>query len=372
MAEGWRPPACSDPDDAWRGPPPTRLDRLFLQGSLAAYDHNGYHNFRAPLRRMLDKETQTVIHLERCKDARPDREKEVGQLRPGTRFRLDTYEGRWVYGHLVERSGLRAIVRLDGERQTTWPLQTTVEWVNASLTGSTADSEAEDGTMTTSKGTGIAVSTVEESKQRSIQAKWNFQQGQLSKAQGAGDETAIDRAETKLAEIVAEAEKFGVLLTEADVPEPTPAPAKSGKVVTMGKGKVEVAKSAPGKGEALKAANATRLANLATKKAADKAAKPKAAPKEKKLAATHNCICGCGTETGGKFAPGHDARAKGLLLKVERGDLKVADLHPELARWVKFAGKAASAGKDASDYRIVLAPIKFPGRDDIAMTEVTF
>ena len=33
----------------------------------------------------------------------------------------------------------------------------------------------------------------------------------------------------------------------------------------------------------------------------------------------NTCLCGCGTATASRFAPGHDAKVKGLLKKVERG-----------------------------------------------------
>ena len=38
------------------------------------------------------------------------------------------------------------------------------------------------------------------------------------------------------------------------------------------------------------------------------------------------CKCGCGKRTVRFFRPGHDARLKSALPKVERGELKVADL----------------------------------------------
>ncbi len=43
--------------------------------------------------------------------------------------------------------------------------------------------------------------------------------------------------------------------------------------------------------------------------------KPKAekAPKQK-----NKCLCGCGTETARRFAPGHDARLKGVLIRAFR------------------------------------------------------
>ena len=44
-------------------------------------------------------------------------------------------------------------------------------------------------------------------------------------------------------------------------------------------------------------------------------------PKEKKP-----CVCGCGTLTGGSWAPGHDARFYAAVKKVRSGDMTAADL----------------------------------------------
>lgn len=57
-----------------------------------------------------------------------------------------------------------------------------------------------------------------------------------------------------------------------------------------------------------------------------KTAKPKA---ERKL-----CLCGCGKPVGrprSQFLPGHDAKLKSILIKVEKGKLKESDI-PEAAR----------------------------------------
>lgn len=49
-----------------------------------------------------------------------------------------------------------------------------------------------------------------------------------------------------------------------------------------------------------------------------------------KLARARFCACGCGKLTARTFAPGHDAKARSLLLKVERGELNVSDSPPAL------------------------------------------
>lgn len=87
----------------------------------------------------------------------------------------------------------------------------------------------------------------------------------------------------------------------------------------------------------------------ATKKRVAKTAKtvtPKAAkmPKAAKVGAPKAekvmspCKCGCGDKTGGHFVPGHDARFKGWLLAIERGDKKLEELKKsvrESYKWVK-------------------------------------
>lgn len=51
-------------------------------------------------------------------------------------------------------------------------------------------------------------------------------------------------------------------------------------------------------------------------------------PRLKRLpkAKTNDCRCGCGTKTANKFAPGHDSRLKGWMLRIERGLLKLEDI----------------------------------------------
>lgn len=203
-----------------------------------------------------------------------------------------------------------------------------------------------------------------------LNAKLKHAIAKLDAAKVAGDDAEVETFSKRVEGIKAEMEEKGIEVTGA-----APAPKK---VVTVGKGKTEVKTETVGgpaqtKGEKLKAANKARLANLAAAKSAAKttavvAANGKIKPKAKKaekLDSTRDCLCGCGLETNGLFRPGHDARVKGMLLKVERGEMKLADLDAGLQSAVKFAGKSATAGKEGSDYRIVHAPVKFPGRPDI-------
>jgi hypothetical protein len=48
--------------------------------------------------------------------------------------------------------------------------------------------------------------------------------------------------------------------------------------------------------------------------------------KPKKAAQQQPCTCGCGTPTAKMWAPGHDARANGWALRIERGLIKMSDV----------------------------------------------
>lgn len=99
------------------------------------------------------------------------------------------------------------------------------------------------------------------------------------------------------------------------------APAKSAK--DLNKERLEKLKAAKAAGATAKAAGAT--------------GEPKA-KREKKVKEPKPCKCGCGGQTTAFFVPGHDARFKGWLLKVEKGATAVKDL-PETVqksyKWVK-------------------------------------
>lgn len=48
--------------------------------------------------------------------------------------------------------------------------------------------------------------------------------------------------------------------------------------------------------------------------------------KARKPKAKHECACGCKNLTGGKWAPGHDARANAYAIRIERDLMKLADV----------------------------------------------
>lgn len=196
---------------------------------------------------------------------------------------------------------------------------------------------------------------------KALQAKYQFQTKALAEAEAARDESKVATAKSRLEQIEVQAGEAGVTIaTLQEVPA-------AGVTTVTGKGATTKAPDAGGK-KTLKEKNAERVATLAAKKAA----KPKPAPKEKKekaLPTTYDCLCGCKTETAGLFAPGHDARVKGQLYKVERGEMEFTDLPAGIQALVKMAGRKATAGKDDSDYRVVQSPVKFPGREEIKLVD---
>lgn len=40
----------------------------------------------------------------------------------------------------------------------------------------------------------------------------------------------------------------------------------------------------------------------------------------------HPCVCGCGAGTRGTWAPGHDGRATGWAVRIERGIITIDDV----------------------------------------------
>lgn len=74
-----------------------------------------------------------------------------------------------------------------------------------------------------------------------------------------------------------------------------------------------------------------------------KATKGAAPRKAKKVVEMHPCGCGCKTPVARRFAPGHDARLKGQLLRVAReidkGDVAAAKARLKSEGWLHFLSK---------------------------------
>lgn len=89
------------------------------------------------------------------------------------------------------------------------------------------------------------------------------------------------------------------------------------------------------------------------------------APRVKKERVQKECLDGCGTLVYGKFAPGHDAKLKSLILKAERGEAAVSDIIGDAADLVKFRKGPAPSKGEKQTFICTQSPVKIPGRDDV-------
>lgn len=98
--------------------------------------------------------------------------------------------------------------------------------------------------------------------------------------------------------------------------------------------------------------NAARLQALKEAKARAKDSKVAGVPgadgkvkvaRVKKEKTVKPCRCGCGGQTTAFFVPGHDARFKGWLIKVEKGEKKVTELPESVQKGYKWVKKGAGA-----------------------------
>lgn len=97
----------------------------------------------------------------------------------------------------------------------------------------------------------------------------------------------------------------------------------------------------------LKAAKERKVAEKAAAPVTEKAAKVKREPKEKVVRA---CRCGCGGQTTAYFVPGHDARFKGWLKKIELGKKEVKELPPSVQKEYVFTRRGIGMVPD-KDYK---------------------
>lgn len=95
----------------------------------------------------------------------------------------------------------------------------------------------------------------------------------------------------------------------------------------------------------------------ATGKAARPSRKGEKMAKAKTGGSVKPCACGCGGETTGFFVQGHDARFKGWLLKIERGEAKKEKLlKPSIIKaykWVSsgIKGEAGTGERPTTNYK---------------------
>jgi len=79
--------------------------------------------------------------------------------------------------------------------------------------------------------------------------------------------------------------------------------------------------------------------------------KSKTSSKAKAAREMRDCACGCGGKTLGYFSMGHDARFKGWLLRIERGEATPEQLLKKSVRDA-YTWKAKGKGQiPATDYK---------------------
>lgn len=321
----------------------------------------------------------------------------IGTLPPGSRFCMRT-PAVWglpetrVYGELLWYNALRARVLLagqtkeiafkdseekvrvfnaDGSCETSWPLEITVEPLEYNQGAGHAPNpdvrsqdywQASEGRLTTMDDSKVTQAT-------GIQARYDYNVKLLKKAQDAGDGAKAAVIESKLAGLLKEASDKDITLKTMDAAEEqeqirqeqtedaAPAPPAAAKKAVSSKPGATTKKPVSVRG----AEQAAAMASIdKAKQKADGKAEPKAAAKPR---SSHDCLCGCGKETLSLFAPGHDARVKGIILKVERGDLD-RDAIPDMCQpFVSFKGKWKTDG-----FTLTKSPVRIPGRPEIEHT----
>lgn len=75
-----------------------------------------------------------------------------------------------------------------------------------------------------------------------------------------------------------------------------------------------------------------------------------------------DCKCGCGGKTAGTWVPGHDARAKGWAIRLERNIVKMSDI-PESERTGAKHMLEARKSQPKADIKLVSKPT------DVAVNE---
>lgn len=329
----------------------------------------------------------------------------IQDLSPGDPFRFPSdvrLAGGWRYGHLIFANASRArvvIYNREYERQFT-DKKGRVHTVIASgdaeqnlpldmMVESLGEAEAKAGASKPSEGepsaqepeaeatrrppmTAQAQAAVQDPKAAGIAARYNHQQKTLRAAMEAGNQAGVEAATKRINQLEEEAAVAGVELPEWDAPDAVvaqpgetdgkndestvPIPATPPAKALTQKQKAEIAAAQ---------AKAKKAKSAGVEKGVAATATPKT-KKEKKVRKTHDCICGCGQETGGLYAPGHDARVKGILLKIERGDLEKTAVPAGVAPFVRWFGKWKTEG-----FKLTAAPVKVPGRAEIENTTQT-
>jgi len=263
-----------------------------------------------------------------------------------------------------EKDGAIRVFEAQGAAEVSWPRDITVEPID--WEGYTAAQNVRD----EDPGERSSVMTDTQATQATgIQARYDYHVKMLKKAEEAGDEAKAILMQGKITQIKNEAETKGVTLHEMDATVSEGGPVKH---AVKGEGPKQprpltgaAKKAAEAKAARLAAQDPEAAAAMANLDKVKQKKDPAAAPAPKKPASTHDCLCGCGRETLSLYAPGHDARVKGIILKVERGQMKPEDVPETVQPFVRFKGKWGTEG-----YTLTAAPVKIPGRDDVKNTSL--
>lgn len=260
--------------------------------------------------------------------------------------------------------------------------------------------------------TSTSTSKSDDPKHRSIGVRWEFQLKQLTGALESGNDAKAEQARNAILKIVDDAGANGMSHLSPSAAEynpiladdtvfgldevarllvATPAVAMGkqlGSVVTAGEGRTgtmatkkvvgatagAAASDAPAPGSFADNKAKTKAKAAATKQVGGETA-PAVAKVPKAPKPLNDCLDGCGAKVKGRFAMGHDAKLKSLILKVERGDAAREDI-PEIAQpYVSFTkGDVEITKADGKEVKVQLyncakAPVRFPGRPDIEYAE---
>jgi hypothetical protein len=94
---------------------------------------------------------------------------------------------------------------------------------------------------------------------------------------------------------------------------------------------------------------ASKAAGMPGRKLTGAAAR--SAGKAKAPRTVRKCFCGCGEETMGYFAPGHDGRFHGLMKKLERGEIEPKDIRKAQAEIIGPFKKFGEGWRPSKNYK---------------------
>lgn len=214
---------------------------------------------------------------------------------------------------------------------------------------------------------------------KALVARWNFQINALLTALEGEDKAKASITMSRLEKALGEATQLGVTLP--DLPDALQTYEPLLEVLTRSveakKAKAEEAAIASSRKESTAAKHVDRAVAIEKHKVEAGAARPPKPTQPKKEKVMRPCLDGCGQMVPGNFAMGHDAKLKSLLIKIERGERTLDDIPEPCLDLVKIVkgepfqdrdGAGNPKGEPKDTFTITAAPVKFPGRPEIALT----